>query len=107
MTELTPIELAAQVWCQSDTSHIVMDEVLCAAFADTLRDYGRAEYLRGLEDAARIAATRWDVLKETEAAHYRLSNMPFNAGNFGMNFTLAEESRDIAYAIRALAGEKT
>jgi hypothetical protein len=45
-----PIELAGQVWCQSDTSHIVMDEVLCAAFADTLRDYGRAEYQRGRDE---------------------------------------------------------
>lgn len=70
--------------------------------AAQLQAYGAAEYARALEDAAKIAAARWDVLKETEAAHYRLSNTPFNAGNFGMGFTLAEESRDITYAIRAL-----
>jgi hypothetical protein len=95
MSEVTPLPEPKSFWPNIAREGITLAD--CQA-------YGKAERERALEDAAQIAAVRWDVLKETEAAHYRLSNQPFNVGNFGMNFTLAEESRDIAYAIRELKG---
>jgi hypothetical protein len=45
-----------------------MDEVLRAAFADTLRDYGRSEYIRGREEVMALWADHMkrinDALKE-------------------------------------------
>jgi hypothetical protein len=40
-------------------------------------------------------------MKETEAAHYRLSDQPFRPSNFFNGMAVLEESRDIAAAIRA------
>lgn len=58
-----------------------------------------------LEEVAQIAQARYDVMKETEEAHYRLSPTPFDPRAFGFDMQSCIDSRDIADAIRAKAKE--
>src|SRR3990167_1736057 len=55
-------EKAAQAWCHPSTSHLVMDAVLCAVFADILHDVVRAEQQRDRLEKALIALTDQAIL---------------------------------------------
>lgn len=54
-----------------------------------------------------IAAARYKSLKQTENAHYRLSDQPFSPESFGFDLPTCMESKDIADAIRSRAKEPT
>ena len=73
--------------------------------ADQMREYAAAAVLKAVaaerEQCAQIAEARYQVMKETEEAHYRFSDKPFNPDAFGFARSQINESRDIADAIRA------
>lgn len=58
------------------------------------------EYDDALEVAALIAESEWQSMKDTEAAHYRLSPTIFRMENFGFNPCAVNKGREIAFLIR-------
>ena len=66
---------------------------------------GARGYLRGLEEAAKIAEEEWNIFIDMKAAHERLAATPFQPAAFGLNTATARRSRELAERIRARAAQ--
>ncbi len=61
----SPLEIAAQCWCDKRTEKVVMIPELAEVFTEALLSYGQQEYERGIREAAKISMDHGGM-EETE-----------------------------------------